>query len=308
MEQDDQRYDGVLASPVIQARLEGLGPARRNWLARAALWQPGAGGVLTPTRGAGFPPGLWLAIIDELLAIPGRDAQALSARFDQIALRADSRRRAGTRGVTATLPVEVLTRQEPYAQFAAVEVYELRHGLFSGGQSDVLNRLVMITGDACVVLPYDPRHDRVLLISQFRPGCLARGDLDPWLIETVAGRIDAGETPEQCARREALEEAGIALDELISLPGQYPSPALQSEYVYGFIGIADLPEAVPGIGGLPEEDEDIHSFTMDFRAAMALIETGEIRNGPLLVALLSLSQRRDAIRARFGLEDGARGA
>ena len=50
------------------------------------------------------------------------------------------------------------------------------------------------------MLPYDPGRDRVLLIEQFRPAPMARGDRNSWCIEVIAGRIDTTETQEQTAR------------------------------------------------------------------------------------------------------------
>lgn len=232
--------------------------------------------------------------------VPPEDALA---RYPMIRVRAASRLRAAVerparlRRPTAPGDVAVESLRTPYAKFFAVEDYRLRHRRFDGTMSPVLERAAFVSGDATVVLPYDPRRDRVLLVEQFRTGPLARGDANPWSLEAVAGRVDAEETPEDAARREAEEEADICLGRLIAAPHHYPSPGAKSEYIYCFIGLCDLPEEGSGLGGLACEGEDIRSHRLPFAQMMALLESGEIENGPLVVLALWLARLREGLRA-----------
>jgi nudix-type nucleoside diphosphatase (YffH/AdpP family) len=146
------------------------------------------------------------------------------------------------------------------------------------------------------VLPYDPVRDRVLLIEQFRAGPYARGDAQPWMLEPIAGRIDGGETPEQSARREAVEESGLTLKDLHLVAQYYPTPGAKSEYLFGYIATADLPDGSAGIGGLEAEGEDIRSHVIPFARAMELVASGEINVGPLILLLLYLERMRDGLR------------
>lgn len=191
-------------------------------------------------------------------------------------------------------------RREVYANYFAVEEYDLRFRRFDGTMSAAVNRAVFISGDAAVVLPYDPARDRVLVIEQFRAAPHARGDRNPWQIEAIAGRIDGGETPEAAARREAREEAGLDLAGLVAAASYYPSPAAKGEYLYTFIGLADLPDTAAGLGGLASEAEDIRAHVIGFPMLMAMVESGEIDNAPLLTLALWLDRRRDALRRAAG--------
>lgn len=117
-----------------------------------------------------------------------------------------------------------------------LDVYHLQHDKFDGSKSNVLRREVLERGHAVAVLPYDPVRDQVILIEQFRPGAISVHHHDPempvWLVEIVAGIIEDGETPEDVARRETLEEAGCTITgslELIS--HHYVTPGCSSETV-----------------------------------------------------------------------------
>ncbi|WP_415182671.1 NUDIX domain-containing protein [Phaeovulum sp.] len=217
-----------------------------------------------------------------------RAASRLRARAEK---PARLRRRAAPRDVT-------VQRTEPaYAHFFTVEEYDLSHRLFAGGYSPVLDRAAFVSCDASVVLPYDPVRDRVLVIEQFRVGAFARGDLNPWLIEPIAGRVDPLETPEAAARREAVEEAGLTVGRMYAAPSFYPSPGAKSEYIYCFIALADLPDSAAKPGGLADEGEDIRSHLISFEALMDLVTSGEADNGPLLVLALWLARKRAELRA-----------
>lgn len=271
-------------------------------LEHAAEPEPGQGNTVSdpanwnPRLAAGIAA--WLVSLD--MTIP---AASIRARLPSIAIWIDSRLRGEAEPQAALGPVgsgwELLSRTEPYAHFFSVESLRLRHRLNSGGWSAPLERAVFVSGDATVLLPWDPARDRVLLIDQFRAGPAARGDREPWLYETIAGRIDAGETPEAAARREAVEEAGITVGQVFAAPAHYPSPGAVAELLYLFIGIADLPDGVSGIGGLESEGEDIRGHLISRSTLIEMIDSGQIRNGPLLVLALWLDRHADRIRAEL---------
>jgi nudix-type nucleoside diphosphatase (YffH/AdpP family) len=302
-------YEGGFAYQTrdVLVEAEGAGAVSAQvYFPDPGKWTPGA-----PWRLAD-----WAERWGETVVTTARDAMALyghgdpatiHARYPQMLMRGGSRVRAeaeanqpGLRRKADAGDIAVTRNRQVYANYFAVEESDLRFRRFDGTMSAQVNRAVFISGDATVVLPYDPIRDRVLLVEQFRMGPHGRGDPQSWLIETVAGRIDGGESPEEAALREAREEAGLDIRELIPALNYYPSPAAMAEYLYTFIGIADLPDGVAGIGGLEGEAEDIRAHVVSFAKLMELVESGEANTAPLALLAYWLDRNRDRIRAAAG--------
>ena len=191
--------------------------------------------------------------------------------------------------------VQIIAQSVPYRDFFALSETHLTHRRFDGTISAVIKRAAFLSGDAVTVLPYDPVRKRVLLVEQFRAGPLARGDAQPWCLEAIAGRIDAGENPEDAARREAKEEAGLTLGRLIQIAAYYTSTGAMNEYLYSFVAICVLPDGTAGIYGLASEAEDIRGHLVSLDHLMELVKSGEVNNAPLILtaqwlALGNLSQ------------------
>jgi ADP-ribose pyrophosphatase len=202
------------------------------------------------------------------------------------------------RRVPAAGDVQVQTRSEPYTGFFAIEEQDLRFRRFDGSLSAPVHRAAFVSGDAVTVLPYDPLRDRVLVVEQFRFSPFVRGDANPWQLEAIAGRIDAGETPEQAAIREGQEEAGLRLDRLVPIANYYPSPGAVTEYLYSYLALVDLPDDAAGVFGLASEAEDIRAHLVSFDDLMAACASGEVANAPLLLSALWLARERPALRGQ----------
>ena len=227
-------------------------------------------------------------------------AEAVRRRLPALRVEADSRARAAGsvgRGVrTGSGEVEVGRRVPSHSGFFALDLWHLRHRRFDGAMSPPLVRELFVAGDAVTVLPYDPVRDRVLLVEQVRMGPLGRGDPLPWQLEAIAGRIDPGETPEEAARREAVEEAGLVLGALEKVAEYYPTPGAVTEYLYSYVALCDLPDGVAGVFGAAEEAEDIKGHLLSFDRLVEVMAAGEIGNAPLLLTVLWLQRERTRLR------------
>ena len=193
--------------------------------------------------------------------------------------------------------VEIKHLEVVYDGYFRMDRYRLRHRLYDGSWSGEVTRELFERGHAAALLPYDPVLDAVVLIEQFRIGAYAAG-WKPWLIEIVAGIIEPGEMAEDVVRREASEEAGLSVSELLPIAEYLPSPGGTSETTALFCGRVDAARA-GGIHGLADENEDIEVSVHEGRDIMALISSGRIRNAVSLIALQWFLLNRQTLRQRW---------
>ena len=202
----------------------------------------------------------------------------------------------------ATVPLsgekaELVERTVTFQGHFRVARYLFRHSLYQGGQSGEVKREVFERGQAAAVLPYDPLRDEVVLIRQFRAGTYAAGR-HPWCWEVVAGIIEEGETPEDVARREAVEEASVKILDLFPMHSVVLSPGACSETCTSFLGRIDS-TGVGGIFGLESENENILVKAVPFPEARGMLDRDEIDNSVAVMALQWLALHRDEMRNRW---------
>ena len=196
--------------------------------------------------------------------------------------------------IAVNTDVEILEKTVCFEGFFRIERYRLRHRLFSGDWSHPLVRELFERGHAAAVLPYDPIRDEVVLIEQFRVGALnAPGG--PWLMEIVAGIIEADETTEDVVKRESIEEANCIITDLIPLYNFLVSPGGTTESVALFCGRVDTTHA-GGVHGASEEGEDIKVHVVAVDTALALLQAGKINSVSAIIALQWLALNRDHVR------------
>jgi len=241
---------------------------------------------------------IWVAAARAALA-GGHDADDLARRWPMMKARAASALRAARApghvlraDLTAARDVEVLHERRPYTEYFALEDHDLRFRRFDGTMSAPVRRAGFIGGDAVSVLPYDPDLDAVLVVEQFRAGPFLRGDARPWTLEPIAGRIDPGESAEAALRREAMEEAGLELGRLHHVADYYPTPGAVTEFLFSYVAEARLSGRGGEIGGMDHEDEDIRTHVIPLERLMALIASGEVATGPLVLTAFWLAANR----------------
>ena len=192
-------------------------------------------------------------------------------------------------GPENSINIQVENIQREYLGFFALNQISLKYSQFDGDISELKNRVILMGSEASLILPYDPVLDKVLLVEQFRIGPFCRGDRAPWVFEPVAGIIEVGETPEEAAKREVFEEAGLEVTQLVKMGSGYPSPGEATSYFYNYIAIVDLSEYSPGIYGAKNEGEDIRTHVIDFNTVLNWSVSNKLRVLPLNTMVLWLA-------------------
>ncbi|MES2457928.1 MAG: NUDIX domain-containing protein [Bacteroidota bacterium] len=139
--------------------------------------------------------------------------------------------------------------------------------------------------DAVAVLLADPGKEVFLLTRQFRMPTYLNGNETGYLVETCAGLIDSGETPEQSAKREAKEETGYAVTALKKIGAVYTSAGGITELLHLFIAYYDSLGLHQKGGGLEAEGEDIELVQMSFAEAKEWLCQGQINDAKTLILL-----------------------
>jgi nudix-type nucleoside diphosphatase (YffH/AdpP family) len=147
-------------------------------------------------------------------------------------------------------------------------------------------------GDGAAVLLCDRSDKSVVLIRQFRYPAFYRGE-PPYLIEVCAGKLE-GDDPETCARKEAVEETGYTVGEMLKAFDCFMSPGSVTERLTLYVGMITGPASGNG-GGIEHEGEDIEAIKLPFATALKMVETGEIADGKTIL-LLQYAELRGVFR------------
>jgi ADP-ribose pyrophosphatase len=224
-------------------------------------------------------------------------------------------RPARCRAVRRTLgakDVRVFVKNSPFKGYFRIDRYRLTHRLFEGGWSTPMTREVFERGHAVGVLLYDPDRDVVVLIEQFRIGAYAvqralkfRRRVSPWLMEVVAGIVETGESPEDVARRESLEEAGCEIRDLVHICDYMVSPGGSTETVILFCGRVRAPRH-GSIHGIDAEHEDIRVHVVPSARALKWLDSGLACNSMIVIALQWFRLNRNLLRERWKTRAGSR--
>ncbi|MDI6871602.1 MAG: NUDIX hydrolase [Bacillota bacterium] len=138
---------------------------------------------------------------------------------------------------------------------------------------------------AVAILPVDAQ-GRVLLVRQYRK------PLEQVLWEVPAGKMEAGEAPEECARRELAEEAGVAAGRLVYLGKIATTPGFSDEIIHLF----RAEELRPATGVAGDPDEALEAAPVEWAEVERMVERGELWDAKSLCLVLREAARRRSWR------------
>jgi len=176
-----------------------------------------------------------------------------------------------------------------------IDEFLVAHERADGAISAVQRRLVFERRDSAAVLLFDRRDRSVVIVEQFRMPALAarrRDDsstTDGWVVETVAGMIDAGETPEDAVIRETFEETGYQIQRPRLLARFFASPGGTSERIFLYFAEVNDAERIGRGGGLDGEDIKVAKLPLD--ELFERLAKGAIEDPKLLIGAFWLQRR-----------------
>ena len=138
-------------------------------------------------------------------------------------------------------------------------------------------------GNGAVILLYNNQSKTVVLTRQFRMPTYLNGNETGVLIEACAGLLDA-DNAEDCIKKETQEETGYLIHEVQKVFEVYMSPGSVTEIVYFFVAPYDKNQKI-GEGGGVEGEEEIDVLELDFKHALKMIKTGEIKDAKTIMLL-----------------------
>ena len=128
----------------------------------------------------------------------------------------------------------------------------------------------------------EPAAKSVYLTEQFKFPTLDKAG--GWIVEVVAGTMEAGESAEVTIKREILEEIGFEVETIEPIASFFVSPGSTSERIFLFYAAATDAERRSKGGGLASEAEDINVLEWPLEDFLSKVKTGELQDAKTIVA------------------------
>lgn len=120
-------------------------------------------------------------------------------------------------------------------------------------------------------------NENIILVKQFRK------PYDCELLEIPAGKLDPGEDPLECGKRELEEETGMLTDDFTDLGKMYPSPGYCNEIIHIYFA-QDLKQGEVHL----DEDEFLNTVKIPFEKAVDMVFNNEITDAKTIVGILKV--------------------
>lgn len=159
--------------------------------------------------------------------------------------------------------------------------YEFRR---EDGTWETQVREVYDRGNGATILLYNSLKKTILLTRQFRIPTYLNGNVDGLMIETCAGKLDE-DNPDDCIKREVMEETGYEVPEVTKVFEAYMSPGSVTEVIHFYVAPYDESMKKSEGGGLATEQENIEILEVGMSDAVHMIENGTIKDGKTIMLI-----------------------
>jgi len=139
-------------------------------------------------------------------------------------------------------------------------------------------RELVLHPGAVTLIPFliENGENKICFVRQFRKA------VEEVLIELPAGKLEQGEEPISCAKRELLEETGLEAKKIIHLFDFYTSPGFCNELMHLY-----LAETYRVKQAKPDEDEFLEVIFLSWKEAWQLLHEGKIKDAKTIIGILA---------------------
>jgi len=182
------------------------------------------------------------------------------------------------------MPTKVIvqTKRRLLNDFFKIDEAEILFEGYDNRLHGPFRRLVFERGDAVAALLFDKATAEIMLVEQFKYPTYEKGP--GWIVETMAGMIESGETPEDALKREAREEVGYETSDFEHIATFYPSAGGSSERIFLYYVEVSSADKVEKGGGNPDEGEDIRLVRMPLEDFFTRLKAGAFVDGKIIAA------------------------
>ncbi len=149
-------------------------------------------------------------------------------------------------------------------------VVQLRVDTISAPGGRTKQREVVVHPGAAAIVAFI--NEQVLLVEQYRKAVESK------TLEIPAGTLEVGESPEECASRELIEETGFQAAQLDKLVAVFPSPGFSSETINIF--------KASGLTKVADVEAELAIRFMDLNDLLDKIRNGEIKDGKTIIGVM----------------------
>lgn len=176
---------------------------------------------------------------------------------------------------------KIISKEQVFDDFFKIEKWMYQYEKEDGVLTEPVDRMLFKRPDSAAVIVYNTDTKKVLLVKQFRHCTYEKGP--GWIIETVAGGIDNGETPKEAAMREAIEEIGYQIHNVEKVATFYASPGCSTERMIVFYGEVTNKDKVAKGGGVIEESEYMETVQYTLGELQRAITNDEMNDAKTVI-------------------------
>jgi nudix-type nucleoside diphosphatase (YffH/AdpP family) len=179
--------------------------------------------------------------------------------------------------------IVIYGKRRVFDGFFKIDEVELSYERYDGKMSPPVKRLCFERGDSVTAILFNPECRKLLFVKQFKYPTYEKGP--GWIVETVAGILEPGETPEAALRRETLEETGYEISLLEPIATFYVSPGGSSERILLYYAEVLKTGKVGAGGGVTGENEDIKTVEYSPEELDHALASGEIQDAKTIIGI-----------------------